>query len=288
MNQRIIVASAAAFIGLFVLATSTFFTVDERQKAFVLQFGELKTVYDTPGLKMKIPFIQEVLYYDRRLLGYNLPAMEVLLGDQKRVVIDVFIRYVINNPVLFYKTLRDEKGARNRLASIVPNKMRGVVAKVPLSTLLSEGRAAVMDNIHQQVRAATASFGIDVRDVRIVRADLPQENSQAIFERMESERQREATALRAEGAKRSSEIHAAADRKRTEILAVAKRDAQLIRGQGEAEATLIYANAFGKDPVFFEFYRSMQAYPEALGPDTTFVLSPENDFFRHFEKVNGR
>ncbi len=289
MNQTKLIAGAVSVVLTYILLTSTLFTVDQRQKAFVLQFGELQRIYHTPGLKAKIPFIQEVLYYDNRLLDYNLPAIEITAGDKKRIVIDLFTRYVIADPVLFFKRVYDENGARIRLASIVPNKMRSVIAHHPLSTLLSKERGAIMDQIHKQVREEAEIYGIAVQDVRIIRTDLPKANSEAIFRRMQSERQREAKFFRSEGEKFANEIRSTADRKRAEILAVARKDGQLIRGQGDAEAVRIYATAFSKEPQFFEFWRSMQAYTLALGSDnTTFVLSGDNDFFKHFVMANGK
>lgn len=284
MTQRSLFISVFSILILVVIGSGSLFTVDERQKAFVLQFGELKHVYDTPGLKFKIPLIQEVLFYDFRLLDYNLPAVEVTAGDQKRMVIDVIALYSISNPVDVYKTVRNITGINNRLSTIVPGSMRRVVGQIPLSKLLSKDRSQVMDSIHKEVREAAKGFGIDVKDVRIIRADLPKENSEAIFRRMESEREQEAKLFRAEGRKRGNEIRSRADRKRREIIAEAKKKAEIIRGEGDAKATQTYAQAFGQDEKFFNFYQSMQAYKVALGDEgkTTFILSKDNEFFKHF------
>lgn len=282
MNQKIFIGTFAIVFAALILSMSTLFTVDQRETAFVLQFGELKSVYDTPGLKIKAPFIQEVIKYDKRLQNVNLPAMEYTAGDQKRIVIDVFSRYLITNPVLFYKTVQDIKGANVRLETIISRSMRRVIGEIALTKLLSEERVQIMDTIHKEVKHAAADFGIDLKDVRIVRADFPKENSLAIFDRMQSERDREAKFHLAEGDKAAKEIRSKAERERTVILAEANQKARLIEGDGDAQSTRIYAEATSQDPDFFEFYRSLEAYQEAIGQDTTFVLSKENKFFKHF------
>jgi membrane protease subunit HflC len=282
MQQKTIIAGVFVGVAIVVLALGSLFTVDERETAFVLQFGELQKVYATPGLKAKIPFMQEVVKYDKRLLNASLPAMEVTAGDQKRIVIDVFARYLISDPVLYFKTVQNEKGALLRLSTIIARSMRRVVGQIPLTKLLSQEREEIMGMIHEEVRKSAKDFGIDVMDVRIVRADLPKENSKVIFSRMESEREREAKLHIAEGDKAGKEITSKADRDRTIILAEANKKARLIEGAGEATATKIYADAVGQDAAFYEFYRSLQAYEEALDKDTTYVLSKENKFFKHF------
>lgn len=269
-------------VALFIVALGSMFTVDERETAFVLQFGELQKVYSTPGLKIKIPFMQEVVKYDKRLLNASLPAMEVTAGDQKRIVIDIFARYLISDPVLFFKTVRTNNDANSRLSTVIALSMRRIVGQVDLTKLLSQERSSIMTQIHKEVMASAKGFGIDVKDVRIVRADLPKENSKVIFTRMESEREREAKLFIAEGDKAAKEIMSKADRDRTVILAEANKKARLLEGEGEATATKIYADAAGQDPAFYEFYRSLQAYEDALDENTTYVLSKENKFFKHF------
>jgi membrane protease subunit HflC len=289
MNQKSLIGIVAVLLSLLFVIPSIFFKVDEREKALILQFGELQHVYDTPGLKVKLPFVQEVIFYDRRLLGYNLPAIEITAGDQKRMVVDLFVRYVISDPLLFYKTIGNEEGAINRLSGIVPGSMRRVIGRIPLSKLLSHERSSVMAHIHNEVRKAALPLGIDVKDVRIVRADLPQENSEAIFRRMETERNRQAKLFRAEGEKKAQEIRSTADRQRTEIIATAQKQSDILHGQGDGQAIKNYAQAFNQDQSFFEFYRSMQAYLEAMTPETTtFILSPESYFFKHFETIEGK
>lgn len=274
---------ALALVVLMVLLSGSVFTVSQTKKALVFQFGEVVETYDTPGLKFKIPFVQSVLYFDRRLLDYNLPVIEVTAEDQKRIVVDLYARYSIEDVLLFYKTVNDVAGAENRLSTIVSASMRRVIGQVPLSQMLSPERANIMRKIREEVFESAKSFGINVKDVRIIRADLPKENSEAIFKRMESERVQEAKQFRAEGKENAIAIRSQAERERTIILAEAERKAQVLRGQGDAESSKIYAQAFNKDKEFFSFYRSMNAYSEALTPEgTTFILSPTSEFFDFF------
>lgn len=282
MTQKTFITGGIVIAAFLILGMGSLFTVDERETAFVLQFGELKKVYETPGLKVKIPFIQEVVKYDKRLLNANLPAMEVTAGDQKRLVIDVFARYIIAEPVRFYKTVQDVAGANNRLSTIIGRSMRRVIGEIPLTMLLSEERVEVMDLIHNEVKSAAKGFGIDVKDVRIVRADLPKENSKEIFRRMESERDREAKLHLAEGDKAAKEIRSKAEKERTVIIAEANKKARLLEGEGDAVATKIYADSTRQDPAFYELYRSLQAYESALKGDTSFILSKDKKFFKHF------
>jgi membrane protease subunit HflC len=282
MQSKTLITGAVVGVAVVVLAIGSLFTVDERQTAFVLQFGELQRVYETPGLKAKIPFVQEVVKYDKRLLNANLPAMEVTAGDQKRIVIDIFARYLISDPVLFFKTVQNEGGAINRLSPIIARSMRRIVGQIDLTKLLSQDRSKIMDQIHQEVHDAAKDFGIDVKDVRIVRADLPKENHEVIFSRIKSEREREAKLFEAEGEKAAKEITSKADRDKTIILAEANKKARLLEGEGEAQATKIYADAVGQDAAFYELYRSLKAYEDALKEGTTYVLSKDNKFFKHF------
>ena len=284
MEQKTIAGAIIGVLLLVVLAVSSLFIVDQTETAFVLQFGEFVKVYKEPGLKAKIPFIQEVVFYDKRLLNENLPAIEVTAGDQKRIVVDLFTRYSISDPVLFYKTLGDLDGARLRLATLVPNKMREAIANYPLSALLSKDREVIMDRIHKQVQAAAKGLGIDVRDVRIIRADLPKENSEAIFKRMRSERQREAALLRAQGDKRAQEIQSGADREKAVKIADAKKKSEELRGQGDAVAIARYRQSFSKDPDFTKFWLSMNALKETMNPtNTTYVIGPDNSLFKYIE-----
>ena len=288
MNRRLLTLIAVALVIAGVFATSSLFIVDQVEEALVLRFGEVREVIPNPGLKMKWPFIENVIFYDNRLLDFEPPPEEVIVSDQKRLVVDTYTRYRITNPLLFYQTVNSEAAVRARLSAMVNGSLRRVLGNVTLSALLSHERSAIMAQIRDEVTAQGKSFGIDVIDVRIRRADLPEENSQAIFARMQSERQQQAAQYRAEGAEAAQNVRANADRERTVILAEAQRDAQKVRGNGDADSIRIYADAFGQDKEFFAFYRSMQAYRDALnGHTTSFVLSPDSGFFRFFENSGG-
>ncbi len=272
-------------LGLMAAVLLSAFIVPQTQQALVLQFGQAQRVIEDPGLKFKVPLIQEVLYYDKRLLDYNLPAIEVTAGDQKRLVVDLYVRFRINNVLTFYKTVATVEGAQNRLAASVSSTMRRVLGRVPLSEMLSENRSRIMSEILEEVRGSAEGFGVGVIDVRVVRADLPKENSEAIFKRMESERKQEAKQERAKGDELAQGIRAQADREQTIILAEAKRESEILRGQGDSEAAKIYANAFNQDAEFFAFWRSLQTYQEALqSGNTTWVLSPEGEFFKYLNQ----
>lgn len=271
-----------------ILLSMALFTVEQREQALILQFGEFKRQVTEPGLYTKLPFLQDVERFDRRLLDFDAPAEEVIASDQKRLVVDAFARYSITDPLLYYQTVGDERLLRPRLAAIINSNIRRVLGQVPLQSAISDDRAGLMRQITDSTRAEAMAFGIDVRDVRIKRADLPTANSEAIFRRMQTEREQEAAELRAQGNQQSLTIRAEADRDRVVILADAERDSQILRGEGEAESNRIFAESFGRDPGFFAFYRSMQAYQEALGSGgTTMVLSPDSDFFRYLGDVQG-
>ena len=273
---------------LAILAASSLFTVHQAEQALVLQFGEPRRVIQKPGLNFKIPFVQNVRYLDFRLLEFDAPAEEMILSDQKRLVVDAFTLYRISNPLKFYQSVGTEAVARTRLGSIVNAATRRTLGSVPLSTVVSKERASIMSNIRDTVNKEAKPLGIDVVDVRMKRADLPDENSQAIFRRMQTEREREAKEFRAQGAEVGQRIRSRADKEKTILLAEARKNAQILRGQGDGEAVRIFAEAFGQDVDFFSFYRSMQAYREALSSDdTTMVLSPESDFFKFFDHIEG-
>jgi modulator of FtsH protease HflC len=288
MNRRILAVVAVVLVLAGIFAMSALFIVDQTEQAMVLQLGQPRRVVRTPGLWVKRPFIENVIYYDRRLLDFEPPPEEVIASDQKRLVVDTYTRYRITDPLLFYQTVNSEAAVRARLNALVSGSLRRVVGNVTLSALLSAQRAPIMHQIRDEVRTQAAPFGIDVIDVRIRRADLPPENSEAIYARMESERQQQAAQYRAEGAEAAQTVRAKADRERTVILAEAQRTAQITRGQGDAKATQIYAAAYDQDKDFFSFYRSMQAYRDALSANTTsFVLVPDGSFFRYFADPNG-
>ncbi len=281
MNRPLLIAVVVAMVGL-MLAGSSLFIVNQAEQALVLRFGAHRATIKEPGLHAKIPFIEDVVRYDLRLLALDPPDEQIILGDQKRIVVDTFTRYRISDPLKFYQSVRTETLARAQLAQIVSSAMRRVMGQVMLPSILSDERAKIMQQIQQEVaERADAELGIQVVDVRLRRADLPEETSQAIYDRMKSERERQAKEARAQGYEWGQQIRARADRERTVILAEAQRQAQIERGQGDAEANRIFAEAFGKDPQFFALYRSLQAYRHALADgNTTLVLSPDNEFLR--------
>lgn len=269
-----------------ILASGAMFSVRQTEQVLVLQFGDVRQKITEPGLHFKIPFIQQTRSFDSRILNVDPPTEEVLLSDQKRIVVDTFARYRITDMLKYFQTLGTEAAAMQRLHAIINSSLRGVLGKVPLTDVLSDKRPVLMNEIRAQVNQETARFGIDVVDVRIVRADLPEQTSQSIFARMRSEREREAKEARAQGQEMAQEIRSRADRERTVIIAEAERDAQIIRGAGDKAAIKIFADSFGADPKFYEFYRSMEAYRKALGNSgTTLVLSPDSAFFKHFDSI---
>jgi modulator of FtsH protease HflC len=283
MSRRVLFVVAAVLVVAGIFAMSSLFIVDQTEQALVLQFGQPLRVIREPGLKVKKPFIQNVITYDKRLLDFEPPPEEVIASDQKRLIVDTYARYRITNPLLFYQTVASELTARARLGALVSGSLRQVIGNVTLSALLSPERAKIMRQIRDAVAGQAKPFGIEVVDVRIRRADLPPQNSEAIFSRMRSERQQQAALYRGEGAQAAKTVRANADRERTVILADAQRDAQKVRGDGDAKAIEIYANAYDQDKNFFVFYRSLQAYRDALtGNNTSFVLNPNSSFFRFF------
>ena len=268
-------------IGLVVYLS--LFTVKEINQAIVLQFGDPKKIITTAGLQFKIPFIQNVVFLDRRILSLDPPPAEVIASDQKRLIVDAYARFKIIDPLKFYISVGDERVARSRLATIINSRIRSVLGKQSLATLLSEERSTQMAIIQEGVNVEAEKFGITIIDVRIKRADLPQANSEAIYKRMQTEREREAKEFRARGAEMAVTITSTADRKVTVILANAQKQSEIMKGEGDGIRNKIFADAFGQDPDFFSFYRAMQAYETALiGGDTTLILSPDSDFFKFF------
>jgi len=269
------IAAVAVYLSLF--------TVKEINQAIVLQFGDPKKVIAEPGLQVKIPFIQNVVYLDRRILSLDPAPEEVIASDQKRLIVDAYARFRIVDPLKFYISVGDERVARSRLATIINSRIRSVLGKQSLATLLSEDRTKQMAIIQEGVNAEAEKFGITIIDVRIKRADLPQANSEAIYKRMQTEREREAKEFRAKGAEMAVTITSTADKEVTVLLANAKKQSEIMKGEGDGRRNKIFAQAFGKDPEFFSFYRAMQAYENALiGGDTSLILSPDSDFFKFF------
>ncbi|KZL21635.1 protease modulator HflC [Pseudovibrio sp. WM33] len=269
-----------------VLYWSTF-SLTPAQQALVLQFGEVRGIQTTPGLKFKAPW-QNVLVIDKRILDLNMPPIEPILADKKRLLVDAFARYRISDPVRFYQSVNNIPAGASRLATFLDSSLRGVLGNATLEQVVRDDRSNLMEQIRVDVDKRAKAIGMEVIDVKIRRADLPEANSQAVFRRMQTERQREATEIRAEGEEQSRRIKSRADRDATVLVAEAERDAEIIRGDGDAAANQIFAEAYGKDPSFFEFYRSMQAYRTAMEKgDTSLVLSPDSDFFRFFNDPSG-
>lgn len=271
-------------LALIVIGGGMIFTVDQTKQAIVLQFGEWRKVHTTPGLKVKIPFIQDVLYYEKRVLSFDFPEVRITTGDQKRLLVDTYTRYRIIDPLLFFQTVKpaNEQGASMRLEAFVTSTVRNVLGKVPLRNLLSEERPKIMKLIEREVDALARPLGIAIVDVRIIRTELPMENRDAVFSRMISALNQIAKGNRANGEKIGQEIRSAADRDQSIILATAQQKAQDIRGQGEAKSIQILGNALGKNPEFYGFYRTMQTYRETLGEGTTLILTTDNDLLRFF------
>ena len=268
------------------VAYSALFVVQEINQAIVLQFGDPKKIITKPGLNYKIPFIQNVVYLDRRVLNLDNPPEEVIAADQKRLIVDAFARFKIVDPLKFYISVGNERVARSRLATIINSRIRSVLGTQELATLLSTDRAVHMGTIQNDVNTEAENFGITIVDVRIKRADLPQANSEAIFKRMQTEREREAKEFRAQGAEMAAKITSTADKEVTVILANANKQSEIMKGEGDGQRNRIFAEAFGRDPEFFSFYRAMQSYERALiGGDTSLILSPDSDFFKFFGKT---
>ena len=270
-----------------VVAFFSIFIVKEVNQAIVLQFGDPKKIILKPGLNFKLPFIQNVVFLDKRILNLDAPPEEVIASDQKRLIVDAFARFQIVDPLKFYISVGNERVARSRLSTIINSRIRSVLGTQRLQTLLSEDRTKQMSLIQEGVNIEAEKFGIKIVDVRIKRADLPQANSDAIFARMQTEREREAKEFRAKGAEMAITITSTADKEVTVILADAQKKSEIMKGEGDGARNKIFADAFGQDPDFFAFYRAMQAYEKALiGGETSLVLSPDSEFFKFFGNVN--
>mgnify|MGYP001316020777 FL=1 len=285
-TKNIIILGVSFFFILF--ASGFFFVVDQTKQVIVLQFGEPRAVHQPPGLKFKLPFIQNVVYYDSRVLNLDPAQEEVILRDQKRIVVDSIVRYVINDPLKFFQTTRTELALNDRLGRIVNSSVRGVIAQYQLNDLLSDDRNKIMAEIFENVREDQDNFGIEIVDLRLKRTELTPEVQSNVFDRMRTEREREANLLRAEGQEISQKIKATADRQKIEIIAEAEKQSNIMKGEGEASRNSILNEAFAKDPEFFEFIRSMEAYADTFKDgSTTMVISPDSDFFEYFENAEG-
>jgi membrane protease subunit HflC len=290
MRLNLIGGVLAAFVLVGLIgAYSTLFTVYQTRQALVLRFGQPVRVITNPGLNWKIPLIDSVVHIDKRILDLENPEQEVIASDQKRLKVDAFARYKIVRPLQFYQAVGSVEGANARMSTLLNSALRRVLGESTLTHVVRDDRALLMARVRDQLNAEAQAFGIDVVDVRIRRADLPDENSNAVYERMKTERQREAAEFRAQGGQRAQEIRARADREVTVLVADATSTAEQTRGEGDAKRNEIFADAFGRDPEFFAFYRSMQAYEAALrNSDTRMLLRPDSDFFRFFGDPSGR
>lgn len=282
-----LIAVIATGLLVLVLVNLSFFTVGQTETVLITQFGEPRQVITTPGLHAKIPFLQTVNSFDNRLLDYEAPQEEVILGDQRRLIVDSFSRYLIRDPLRYYQSVGPtEQGITARLNSVVTSSLRRVLGSETLLDVLSNQRTRIMASIRTQVNDEMHGFGVEIVDVRIRRADLPDENREAILQRMQSERKRVAAQARAEGAEAAAKIRADADRQKTVLLAQARADADRLRGQGEAQAIAIYADAFQRDPKFFATWRTLQAYRDAFASGRSrLVLSPQDDFLKLLQGV---
>ena len=274
---------AVVVIGVFLF--QSLFIVQEINQAIVLQFGDPKKIISKAGLNFKLPFIQNVVFLDKRILNLDNEPQEVIAADQKRLIVDAIARFKIVDPLKFYISVGNERVARSRLSTIINSRIRGVLGTQELATLLSTDRAKQMSIIQNDVNTEAKTLGIQIVDVRIKRADLPPANSDAIYKRMQTEREREAKEFRAQGAEIAQKIRSTADKDVTVLLAEANKKSEIMKGEGDGLRNKIFADAFGKDPQFFGFYRAMQAYEKALiGGETSLVLSPDSEFFKFFGK----
>jgi len=276
---------AIVVIGVFLF--QSLFIVQEINQAIVLQFGDPKKIISKAGLNFKLPFIQNVVFLDKRILNLDNEPQEVIAADQKRLIVDAIARFKIVDPLKFYISVGNERIARSRLSTIINSRIRGVLGTQELATLLSTDRAKQMSIIQNDVNTEAKTLGIQIVDVRIKRADLPPANSDAIYKRMQTEREREAKEFRAQGAEIAQKIRSTADKDVTVLLANANKKSEIMKGEGDGQRNKIFAGAFGRDPQFFAFYRAMQAYETALigGGDTSMVLSPDSEFFKFFSKA---
>jgi membrane protease subunit HflC len=288
MNRGILIVLAIILVAAGLAGTSALFTVSETEQALVVRFGDPRRAVTEPGLKFKVPFVDDVIFLEKRILDFDAPPEEIITSDKKRLVVDAYARFKISDPLKFYQAVNNEARARSRLGNIVNSNLRKTLGTAEFLAVLSGERAKLMREIRDSVNKEAANLGLEVVDVRIKRADLPQANSQAVFRRMQAEREREAKEYRAQGDEQSQKIRADADRQRTVLLAEARKKAETLRGEGDAVRNRVFADAYRSDPEFFAFYRSLQAYARSMtSKDTTLVLSPDSEFFRYFTNQFG-
>lgn len=289
MNRTLAILGVIVVV-IGIILSQSFFIVNETEQALVVRFGEPVREIRKPGLNFKIPVAETTIYYERRALDVDPPRQQVILSDQKRLDVDSYARYKIIDPLQFFRAVRTEREASSRLSVIINSSLRQVLGNQTLIDVLSEKRAQIMTDIRAEVNESAKRFGMELIEVRIRRADYPDATKQNIFDRMTSEREREAREFRAQGNEQAQKIRADADKQRTVIVAEAQKEAETLRGEGDGQAIKIYADAFGRDPAFFDFYRSMQAYKKMVNEgsgDTTMVLSPDSDFFKYFNSMTG-
>jgi membrane protease subunit HflC len=280
---------AALVLVVLILGYGSLFTVYQTRQAIVVRLGQPVRVVTEPGLNFKIPLIDSVIHIDKRILDLENPSQELIASDQKRLVVDAFARYKITKPLLFYQTVGSVERANSQLSTLLNSALRRVLGEATLTHVVKDERAQLMARVRELLETEAQAFGVTVVDVRIRRADLPEQNSQAVYQRMQTERQREAAEFRAQGSQRSQEIRARADRDVTVLIADATNKAEQVRGEGDGERNRIFAEAFGRDAEFFAFYRAMQAYEAGLRHnDTRMLLKPDSEFFRFFVDPSGK
>lgn len=273
----------AILAAVLLVASMSVFTVYETEQAIVVAFGKYQRTVQQPGLHFKVPVYEQIIFLDKRILALDVRPQEIIASDQERLVVDAFARFKIVDPLRTYQRVQSVEGAKNQLATVLNSNVRNVLGSANFPTLLSPERVTLMQQIHENVSREAENYGIEIIDVRIKRADLPEENAKNVYNRMRSQREQEAQRIRSSGEAEAIRIRADAERQKTIMLANAQRDAQILRGEGDGQAVRIFAESFGQDEEFFEFYRSMQAYETALGnEDTTLVLSPDSEFFKFF------
>ena len=282
MNRSIV--SIVIVVLLIILGSSAFYTVDQTEYALVIELGKPVRVVKEPGLHLKIPFIQNVTYFERWLLIYDSSASEIVTKDKKKLVVDNYAQWRVVDPLKFYQTVRNEIGAQARLDDIIFSKLREELGKHDLADIVAKTRASLMEEVTRKSDDAVRDFGIKIVDVRIKRADLPPENEKAVYGRMKAEREREAKRYRSEGEEKALEIRAMAEKEKTIILSEAARKSQVLRGEGDAIATKIYAEAFSKDADFFDFLRSMESYKRSFKKGDILILSPESEYLRYIKE----
>jgi membrane protease subunit HflC len=283
MKNNLGIGALIVAVVVIIIGYSSFYVVSPAEQAIVRQFGKVVRVDTKPGPYLKVPLLQDVIYFSRQVLDFDVDRQEIILLDQKRLDVDAYTRLRITDPLLFFQTVQNETGLRARLGPVIQGTIRRGLGEVPLQTMLTSERNELMHRITQSVAMEAKGFGVEVLDVRLKRVDLPVANSDAVYQRMASQRNQEANQFRGEGAQESLTVRANADREQAVIMAEARRTAEIIRGQADAQAIKVYADAFSRDPEFFAFYRSLDAYKNALAGDTTtLVLSPDTEFFRYF------